>query len=125
MIEVGSLCMKIAGREAGRICVVIDVLDNKFVLIDGQVRRKKCNINHVEATGKVLKLEKNASHEDVVSALKEEGIEVVEPKPKQKAPRAVKEAPVKEKKTETKKEAKAAKKEAKAEKPKAKKVKKE
>ena len=105
MIEIGSLCMKIAGREAGSLCVVIDLLDSKFVLIDGQVRRKKCNINHVEATGKVLKLEKNASHEDVVSALKEEGIEVVESKPKVKAPRAVKE-PVVEKKAETNKEAK-------------------
>jgi len=113
MIEVGSLCMKIAGREAGKLCVVVDLLDNKFVLIDGQVRRKKCNINHVEATGKVLKLEKNASHEDVVSVLKEAGIEVVERKPKAKAPKAVKvEEPKKEK---VKK---------KEEKPKAKKVKK-
>jgi large subunit ribosomal protein L14e len=112
MIEVGSLCMKIAGREAGKMCVVVDVLDNKFVLVDGQVRRKKCNINHIESVNKKVEIEKGASHEDVVSALKKEGIEVVERKPKAKAPKAVKvEEPKKEK----------AKKE---EKPKAKKVKK-
>lgn len=98
MIEVGSLCMKIAGREAGRLCIVVDIVDSKKVLVDGQVKRKNCNINHLESLNKVLEIKKGALHDNVVSVLKKEGIEVVEKKPKQKAVKQeVKEAKPKKK----------------------------
>ncbi|MBW3012185.1 50S ribosomal protein L14e [Candidatus Woesearchaeota archaeon] len=84
MIQVGTLCMKIAGREAGMMCVVVDMVDKKKVLVDGQVRRRNCAITHIEPVGKVLEIKKGASHADVVAALKKEGIEVKETKPKQK-----------------------------------------
>ena len=38
MIGVGSLCIKIAGRSAGSYCVVVDKIDETFVLIDGNVK---------------------------------------------------------------------------------------
>lgn len=87
MIEVGRLCVKIAGRDARMKCVVVDIIDKSYVLIDGETRRKKCNAAHLEPTQQVLKIERNASHEEVVSALKEIGIAITEKKPKSKTER--------------------------------------
>ena len=70
MIEIGRLILKIAGRDANKKGLIVDVIDDNYVLIDGQVRRRKCNIKHIEPLDKVLKLSKNASHEDVKAALK-------------------------------------------------------
>ena len=78
MIEIGRLCLKIAGRDAGKKCVVIDEVDKNYVLIDGQTRRKKCNRAHLEPLKEVLKVRKGASHEGVAEALKELGIVVKE-----------------------------------------------
>ncbi|NTV24217.1 MAG: 50S ribosomal protein L14e, partial [Nanoarchaeota archaeon] len=63
MFEIGRLCVKIAGRDARGKCLVIDTLEGNFVLIDGQTRRKRCNITHLEPLDKVLKIKKGASHE--------------------------------------------------------------
>ena len=84
MIEIGRLCVKIAGRDAGKKAVIVDILDDKFVLIDGETRRRKCNVLHIEPLDQVVKINKNASHEDVSKSLKELGIESRESKPKQK-----------------------------------------
>ena len=85
MIEIGRLCLKIAGRDAGGKCVIIDILDKNFVLIDGETRRRRCNILHLEPLGKVLDIKKSASHQEVASALKNEGIESRTRKPKKPA----------------------------------------
>ena len=47
MFEIGKTCLKIAGRDAGKLAVIIDVLDETYVMIDGEVRRRKCNIYHL------------------------------------------------------------------------------
>ncbi len=87
MIEIGRLCVKIAGREAGRKCVVVDIVDKNYVLIDGQLRRKKCNISHLEPLDKKIELKKNASHSDVISEFKKLNIEIKETKKKEKTER--------------------------------------
>jgi large subunit ribosomal protein L14e len=87
MIEVGRLIVKLAGRDAGLKGVIIEILDNNFVIIDGQVRRRKCNILHVEPLDKVLKIPKKATHDEVVKALKSEDIEVKDKKSKLKTER--------------------------------------
>ncbi|MBT3720383.1 50S ribosomal protein L14e [archaeon] len=101
MYEIGRLCVKLAGRDARKKCLVVDILENNYVLIDGQTRRKKCNNNHLEPLNKVLKIKKGASHKEVVDALKKEKIEVVDSKPKQKV-----EKPTKQKKVDSKVEKK-------------------
>jgi len=90
MIEIGRICLKIAGRDAGKKCVVVEVIDSKFVLIDGETRRRKSNIAHLEPLAQTLKISKGASHDKVVAAFKEIGIVVPEkkPKPKKTAPEA-------------------------------------
>jgi large subunit ribosomal protein L14e len=54
-MEIGTICMKIAGREAGLYCVIVDKVDDSFVVITGpktitRVKKRKCNINHLEPT---------------------------------------------------------------------------
>ena len=80
MMEIGRVCVKTAGRDAGGYCIILEVLDNKFVLIDGQTRRRKCNLSHLEPTDKSVDIGKDASHEKVVKVLKSLDIEVVEKK---------------------------------------------
>lgn len=87
MIHVGRVCVKTAGRDAGRRCVVVDILDNTFALIDGETRRRKCNILHLEPLDLVVDIEKGASRESVAEALKKEGISARETKPKQVSPK--------------------------------------
>ena len=36
MMEVGRVCIKLAGRDAKQYCVITEVLDNTYVMIDGQ-----------------------------------------------------------------------------------------
>ena len=110
MIEIGRLCIKIAGRDAGNKCIVIDVLDNNFVLIDGNVRRKKCNIKHLELLKEKLEIEKKASHEKVVEIFKKNGLEAWDKKSKEKKERPKKQRKGKKKLTEEKAEKKASKK---------------
>jgi len=87
MIEIGRLCVKTAGRDAGLKCAIVDILDDKFVLIDGETRRRKCNILHLEPLKETIKLKKNASHEDVKTEFKKLGLEIRGTKSKQKTER--------------------------------------
>ena len=110
MIEVGRLCVKIAGRDAGLKCVVVEILDNNYVLIDGQTRRRKCNIMHLESLKEVVKIKKGASHEEIKKEFDKLNLKVRKTKPKEKKEKPVKvrkkkvaeEKPKKEKKSEKK-----------------------
>lgn len=69
MYKIGTVCMKIAGRDAGRLCVIIEEAKDGLVLVDGDVRRKSVNLRHLEPTGKTVKVKKSAGHEEVMKAL--------------------------------------------------------
>lgn len=81
-MEVGRLAVKLAGRDAGKKCVIVEVLKNNFVTIDGATRRRKCNLAHLFMLNDKVDVNEKASHEDVKNALKEKGIEVRETNPK-------------------------------------------
>ncbi|MCK5107145.1 MAG: 50S ribosomal protein L14e [Nanoarchaeota archaeon] len=106
MFEVGRLCVKIAGRDAGKKCVVVDVLENNYVLIDGLTRRRKCNLTHLEPLKETIDIKKKASQEDIIKAFKKLGIEIIAKKPK-KATTKPKKAKVVKKSVEEKAERKA------------------
>ncbi|MDR0913465.1 MAG: 50S ribosomal protein L14e [Methanobrevibacter sp.] len=54
-IEVGRVCVKIAGREAGEKCVILDIIDESFVEVVGEsVKNRRANINHLEPTGDTI-----------------------------------------------------------------------
>ena len=116
MIEIGRLCVKTAGRDAGLKCVIVDILGNKFVLIDGETRRRKCNILHLEPLKDTIKIKKNASHEDIRKEFEKVGLKARDTKPKQKTERPVKQNKRELKEEPKKKKADAKKKPAKKEK---------
>lgn len=115
MIEIGRICIKLAGRDAGREAVIVDILKDNYVLIDGNVRRRKCNIAHLEPTSKKIELKKNASHEDVKKEFSKLKLAVWETKPKEKKERPRKQRRKKKIQEEAAKDVKKGKKEKKAE----------
>ncbi len=123
MLDVGRLCVKTAGKDAGKMVVVVDAMDSNFVVVDGPVKRKRCNIRHLEPTQRMIKLKKGASHADVVKELKSLKIDIPEQKtkkqkaskPRKQRVKGEKPAPKTEVKKEVKKEAQGKKKTGKSE----------
>src|SRR3989344_4812074 len=68
MFKVGTVCVKIAGRDAGKKCVVIEEAKNVMVMIEGETRRRKCNVRHLEPVGNAT-VKTGASHHEVMVAL--------------------------------------------------------
>lgn len=89
-IEIGRICVKVAGREAGRKCVIVDIIDENFVLVTGPksltgVKRRRVNIKHIEPLDKTINISRGASDEEVLKAIAEAGLtefmkEIVKPK---------------------------------------------
>jgi large subunit ribosomal protein L14e len=69
LYEVGTVCMKLAGRDAGKLCVVTEVLDNLFVKVDGYTRPRKVNLKHLQPTGKTVDVKKGATSKDIQALL--------------------------------------------------------
>jgi large subunit ribosomal protein L14e len=77
-IEVGRICVKQAGREIGKKCVVIDVMDKSFVLVTGPkkvtgIKRRRVNINHVMPLQDKVEVKRGASDEEVAQVLESAG----------------------------------------------------
>ena len=71
--------MKVAGREAGKYCVVLKKLDDTFVLVTGPieltvVKRRRCNIEHLEPTPHLVNIQAEASEKDVIDAYNKIGL---------------------------------------------------
>jgi len=78
-IEVGRICVKISGREAGKKCVIVDVIDKNFVLVTGPktvtgIKRRRANINHLEPLSEKVEIKRGASDDEVIEALKAKGL---------------------------------------------------
>ncbi|ABU82437.1 50S ribosomal protein L14e [Ignicoccus hospitalis] len=79
-IEVGRVCVIIAGRRAGKKCVIVDLIDDKFVLVTGPkelngVKRRRMNIKHLEPLDKKVEIEKGADDAKVLEAIRQAGLE--------------------------------------------------
>ena len=77
-VEVGRICVKTAGRETGKKCVVVDLMDKSFVLVTGPkkvtgVKRKRANLNHLLVLQEKLDIKRGASDEEVTSTLQAAG----------------------------------------------------
>ncbi len=73
-IEVGRICTKIAGRQMGKKCVIVDIMDKSFVLITGPkavtgVKRKRANLNHIMPLDDKIEVKRGASDEEVTQTL--------------------------------------------------------
>ena len=107
--KIGRICLKLAGRDAGRKCAIVEVVDDRFVVVDGNVRSKKVNVKHLEPLAEEIEVGKG-SHEEVKAAFEKLSLAVWEKRSKEKKdrPRKVKKKKVvaekskKEKKAEIK-----------------------
>ena len=90
-MEVGRICVKNLGRETGKKCIIVDIVDKNFVLITGPktvsgIKRRRANINHLEPTQEKIDVNRGATDEEVTEALKSAGkldemAETVKPTP--------------------------------------------
>ncbi len=98
-LEIGQVCVKTAGKEGSKICVVIDKIDDNFVMIDGQVKRRKCNILHLKTLERQIDIKKNENTENIKKEFGKLGYEIREKKKVAKEEKT----PVKVKETKAKK----------------------
>ena len=115
-MEVGRVCMKIAGREAGKYCVIVKKVNEAFVEVTGPkiltgVKRRRANIEHLEPLEYIIQINENADDEAVTLAYKTQNLlsklELKMPSSTEiKAYKAKPEKEIKEGKKETKKEEK-------------------
>ena len=77
-IEIGRVCMKQKGRETGKKCVIIDIMDKSFVLVTGPkkvtgVKRRRVNISHLQPLPERIDISRGASDDEIASALESAG----------------------------------------------------
>ena len=65
LYKIGRVCVKTVGRETGSYCVIVDEMEGRFVVVTGpkhvsSVRRRKCNIRHLEPLEMEIPIEKGA-----------------------------------------------------------------
>ena len=78
-LDIGIVCMKVAGRESGAICCVVKPVDKTFVMVSGPklvtgVKRRRCNIEHLEPTEIRLDIKEDASDEEIIEAYKKANV---------------------------------------------------
>ena len=79
LYETGRICVKTMGREAGSYCIIVEPKDDNMVLITGPkhisgVRRRICNIRHLEPLDNKLEIKSGADDKDVEKALESAGL---------------------------------------------------
>jgi large subunit ribosomal protein L14e len=66
---------KTQGRDAGKRCVIVDLIDKNFALVTGPkqvtgVRRRRVNVNHLKPLDEKIHIEKGATDEQISALLK-------------------------------------------------------
>ena len=75
VLEIGRVCLKVSGRDKGKRCVIVELIDRNYVLITGPksvsgVRRRPVNVNHLRFLDEKLEIPSGASDEEVTEAFK-------------------------------------------------------
>ncbi|MFB6490885.1 MAG: 50S ribosomal protein L14e [Thermoproteus sp. AZ2] len=79
VLDIGRVVVKVLGREAGRKAVVVDIIDENYVVITGPrsltgIKRRRVNVNHIEPTDKKVDVKRGASDEEVAKAIEAAGL---------------------------------------------------
>ncbi|MFH1470686.1 MAG: 50S ribosomal protein L14e [Candidatus Micrarchaeota archaeon] len=66
--EIGRVCMKNSGRDLGKKCVVVNLIDDKFVevICAGRKKRRRCNKSQLAPLDELMGA---GSDEEVLKAL--------------------------------------------------------
>ncbi len=87
-VDVGRISVKLTGREAGKKCIIVDIVDRNFVQVTGPkqvngVKRRRVNTNHIEPTERKVNIKRGESDEEIMKVLDEATLaylrEVVKP----------------------------------------------
>jgi large subunit ribosomal protein L14e len=75
-VEIGRICLKTLVREAGKKCVIIDIIDKNYVLITGPksitgVKRRRVNVNHIKPLEDNIKIKRGANDEEIIQVFEE------------------------------------------------------
>lgn len=73
-IEIGSLYTKTTGREKGKRCIIVDLMDKNFVLVTGPpqitgVKRRRVNLKHLSPTEEKIDVKKGATDKEIEQVL--------------------------------------------------------
>ncbi len=71
---IGRVCIKTRGREKNKKCIIVDIVDDNFVIITGPkdltgVRRRRVNIKHLSITEQKIDISRGASDDEIRKAL--------------------------------------------------------
>jgi len=70
-MDIGRVCIKTQGREAGKKCVIVDLSDRNYVMVMGTgVKRRRCNMEHLTPLDETVNIQRNATDEEVLGVLK-------------------------------------------------------
>jgi large subunit ribosomal protein L14e len=77
--DIGRVCVKTLGREAGSKCVVVDVIDKSYVLVTGPrsltgVKRRRANVRHLQSLSDRIDIAKGADDDEVMKTLDTAGL---------------------------------------------------
>lgn len=76
MFKTGLICRKTSGKDNGKICIVLESeKDKSFVFVEGEVKRKKYNIAHLEPVG-YAEIDKDAPHDEVLKVIEAAGFKI-------------------------------------------------
>lgn len=75
-IQIGRICVKTVGRERGKKCVIVDIIDKNFLLITGPkslsgVKRRRVNVKHIEPLEEIIEISRESSDEEIAQKLDE------------------------------------------------------
>mmetsp|Transcript_19646 Transcript_19646/g.14102 ORF Transcript_19646/g.14102 Transcript_19646/m.14102 type:complete len:135 (+) Transcript_19646:20-424(+) len=78
-VEIGRVALINYGPEAGKLCTVIDIIDNNRVLVDGPrevtgVHRQVVTCKRLSLTDLVVKIPRNAKEKKILAAWESQGI---------------------------------------------------
>lgn len=80
LFEIGTVSVITKGRRAGKKVVVVDIIDENYVLVTGpkslnDIKRRRMNIKHLIPLDVNLEIERGAGNETVLDAIKANEIE--------------------------------------------------
>ena len=86
MFSIGKVVVKVAGRDAGKTGIITEVIDERYVMIAGETRKRKCNIKHLELTGQQITLSGNVNDESaIITALQKIDSSIMKKKQRSKS----------------------------------------
>jgi len=73
-IEIGSLYIKTTGKDKGKRCIIVDLVDKNFVLVTGPpkitgVKRRRVNLKHLSLTEEKIEIKKGATDKEIEQVL--------------------------------------------------------